>query len=124
MTEALWGVIIGAIAAILGGAITQFITYYFDKKKGRRKKLCETYEAINKAIIITTNMDYYNSDEFKRLSLEAVSKVDLYTDYSIRKSFSDVMAIAMKTDKTDEDMKEYQAAIDIMTLLMRTELNK
>lgn len=94
MSENLIGVIIGAVAAILGGAVGSMVTYYFNRRMFIQKEKKLTYELAYEVLVELEesnpfrDKEYLRTKEFRdkcnrthsRLVLYAPSDiVDLYT---------------------------------------------
>lgn len=75
MSETLWGVIIGAVAAIFGGVVAQMISYGLNKKQERRKQRCDTYESILKLTMINPDLKILDLKEFATVVYENMPRV-------------------------------------------------
>jgi hypothetical protein len=125
MSETLIGVIIGALAAIVGSVIGALITYYLDFRRSRRIEKKEVYELVETSVFYTNpNMvKYLETPKLLDLIEKTQVKLSLYSNNVQLKTLYSQIGAYLLEENTNSTDKEFRLLCDTITELMRKDLN-
>ncbi len=129
MSETLWGVVIGALAAIAGGIIGELLKFLLETLRFRRDKKVEAYESIYKfsepgrfESMITGDFESMDMLSFAKVFEDSNAKVRLYASKTVKRLYVQITDL-LKPGNADRDkLDRFLELNNLLIIQMRKEL--
>ena len=122
MSEAIAGALIGALAAILGGAAGSLLSYSLDRRRYRQDQRKAAYEAIQRAIT-QINAIGVPTAEYQKAIENAEIMAELYAEKEIVFLYSGILSLYRLPEKDDPQKKQIPDLVSTLTKIMRVRLS-